>query len=267
MLSRNIAASVAFLACCSAAVVSAEPSRADIQKAEDHFRKGAEWYAQGDYAKAIVEFKFGNNLAPNAMFLYNMSLAYERLGSFDEAIEVAQEARKMGGMPEEIALRNESRIAGFFVIETARDVAGDVGAAIAAREKDADREQDTVVAPVTVEQPDGLAALGWVGVSVAAVGGGFALGGLLTNSAVNADIEALQTAASTRDVENYDRLQEEIPEKQARGKLLYTVGGVAAGIGVALFVTDLLVGTETVEVQTTAGFGGGGPTFAATLRF
>ena len=266
MLSRNIAASVTFLACCSAVVATAQPSRADIQKAEDHFRKGAEWYAQGDYAKAVVEFKFGHNLAPNAMFLYNMSLAYERLGSFDEAIEVAQEARKMGGMPDEIARRNETRIKGFFVIKTARDVARDVGAAVAAREKDEGREED-IVAPVTVERADGVTALGWVGVSVAAVGGGFALGGLLTNGAVKADIEALQTAASARDIATYDRLKEEIPDKQARGKLLYTIGGIAAGVGVALFVTDLVVGTETVEVQTTAGLGGDGPRFAATVRF
>lgn len=267
MFPRKLAALATFITCCSAAAAFAEPTKADIQKAEDHFRKGAEWYAQGDYAKAVVEFKFGHNLAPNAMFLYNMSLAYERLESFDEAIEVAQEARRMGGMPEEIARRNEARIVGFYTILSARGASRDIAAAAVAKNDDDEVIDDPIEGPVLVDRADGITTLGFVGTGLAVVGGGFALGGFLTNNAVNDDIDQLRIAASTRDTVTYNELKEDLPKKQARGKALYAIGGAAAGLGMILFVTDLVVGTESVEVGTALRMSPEGPSANATLRF
>lgn len=226
-----------------------QPSPDDLKKAEEHFKKGAEWYVAGEYAKAIVEFKFGHRLAPNAMFLYNMSLAYERLQSYEEAAGVAQEARKMGGMPDEITVRNEARLTAFEVILDAQAVAT---SAKAVAQDDQQVKDDDVIKDeqkMTIERADGIKTIGYIGIGLAAVGGGLVLGGFVTNESVKSDITDFRNAATQGDRATYDSLAESIPNKQRTGKLLYAMGAAAVGVGFVLFVTDIFVGTEEVPIQ------------------
>lgn len=250
--------------------VTSAQTREDVAKAQQHFQNGAEWYAKGDYAKAVVEFMSGHALAPNAMFLYNVSLSYERLGRIEDSLSAAEKAKSYEGMPPEVENRNEARIRALHVAVRSQTVAQRMSQ-VASRDGDTDGGSggdgdDTQ--PKLVERPDGVQALGWTGLGLAAVGGGFAVAGLLVNSSINADIEAYEEAARTEDRATYDELRDSIGKRQQRGKIFYAVAASAAGIGLTLFVIDLVVGTEEVPVTTfVAPSGSGGPVVGATLRF
>lgn len=249
------------------APLAAQEKSEQIKKAEDHFKKGAEYYANGEYAKAVVEFKFGHQLAPNAMFLYNMSLAYERLESYDEAVQVASDAEKMGGMPDEIMARNSARLRGFRTILRGRDVADATAKLIAEAQTDQEGDGEGDGEVETITQPDGVTTLGYVGIGLTVVGGGFAVGGLMTNIAVNRDIAEFEDAAASGDRTRYEESRQAILDKQPRGKLFYAVGAAAAGVGVTLLLIDLVVGTEEVPVTFQLHPGPDGAMAGATVRF
>lgn len=230
---------------CFAAPVWAQ-SAADAKKAQEHFAKGAEKYAAGEYAAAVAEFMSGHAVAPNAMFLYNVSLCYERLGRYDDALSAAARARNFEGMPPEVAVRNEARIASFGVIVRSQDAAPAI--ARAAAENAEEEPEEVVVTPRTETRPDGITALGWVGAGLVAVGGGLLVGGVVTNSAIVGEIDTYRDAAARGDQTTYNESRDTIEKKQGLGKVLYGVGAGVAGLGAALFIVDLLTGTEEVPV-------------------
>lgn len=238
-------------------------SKDDIRRAQQHFANGAEKFAAGEYAKAVAEFMSGHAIAPNAMFLYNVSLCYERLGNFDDALSAGKRAQEFEGMPPEVVVRNQARIHSFSVILASTQVASEMSARV---ETEGTEVTDPVVTQRTTTKPDGVTVLGWSGVALAAVGVGLILGGVATNSAIVADIETYEGAARNGDSAAYERLGTDIANKQKTGKLLYGIGFGAAGLGAALFVVDLFVGTKEVPVATISPVRGGAMVNAA-VRF
>ncbi len=260
LTSLALAASLAIVA----APATAQQKSETIQKAEAHFRKGAEYYAAGEYAKAVVEFKFGHTLAPNAMFLYNMSLAYERLDSYEEAAQAATQADQMGGMPDEIAQRNRARMVAFRRIVAAGEAAEDferLNAAVVENEV----EEPEETARLVETRSDGVNTVGFIGLGLTAVGGGLALAGLMTNQSLDEDIATYESAAASGDRATYDTTRETIVGKQQRGKVFYAAGAGLAGIGLFLFVADAFIGTEEVVVGYLPAPGGG--TVSAAFQF
>jgi hypothetical protein len=227
---------------------AAAQTKDEVKEAQAHFQKGAEWFAEGEYAKAVVEFMSGHAIAPNAMFLYNVSLAYERLGNIPDALSAAERSRQFEGMPDDVTPRNEARIVAFEILLESEDVAAEVESAVARADDDTTEEPDDKGGepPEMITRPDGIKVLGWTGVALAVAGGGFAFGGFATNSAIRQDIEAYEEAARTGDGQTYDELRDQIASRQRNGKIFYGIGAAAAGVGLTLFVVDLLAGTETV---------------------
>jgi tetratricopeptide (TPR) repeat protein len=226
------------------APVSAQ-SQEDLQRAQQHFAKGAEWFASGEYAKAVVEFTTGHSLAPNAMFLYNVSLCYERLERLEDALGAAERARKFDGMPPEVAVRNDARVHAFHVVLEAQEVANALKS-IAAE----GGPEGPETGPKTVTRSDGITILGWAGVGLTAVGAAFLIGGVTTNSGILKEIDRYEDAAAIGDAATYSDSRTKIEKKQKQGKLFYGIGAGAAGLGVTLFLVDLLTGTEEVPVAT-----------------
>ena len=249
--------------------VAVAQSKDDVKKAQEHFQKGAEWFAKGDYPKAVVEFISGHALAPNAMFLYNVSLSYERMGKIDDALSAAEGAKQYEGMPDEVAMRNDARIRAFEVMKGAERTADKMKQIAEKGDGDGDGvgDGDGDGDVEMVERPDGIKALGWAGIGLTAVGGGLAVAGLLTNSAIMNDIEDYRTAANEGDRARYDELAGDIEAKQSRGQLFYAVGAGAAGVGLTLFLIDLFTGTETVPASAWISPAADRTTVGVTLRF
>ena len=76
------AASLAFAATAAAQT----PTQADEDAAKAHFLAGSAYYEQANYTDAVKEFNEAHRLAQRPDLLYNISVCYERLSRWDEAI-------------------------------------------------------------------------------------------------------------------------------------------------------------------------------------
>lgn len=73
------------------ASAAATPTQADEEAAKAHFLAGSAYYEQADYADAVKEFNEAHRLSKRADLLYNVSVCYERLGRWDDAIAALQQ--------------------------------------------------------------------------------------------------------------------------------------------------------------------------------
>lgn len=213
----------------------------DSERAQQHFEDGAAFYTTGEYSKAIVEFLKGHAIAPNAMFLYNISLSYFKLDNISDALAAAEKARNEEGMPAKVTVRNEARIAGLYGVLSARDVAEDIA------EPEPVAEEPAVARdPVEpVEEGSAMGGLGWTGVGLAAVGGGLVVGALIVNSGVSADIDALEAEADGGSEARFDSLKSDIEAGQSTGKILLYSGAGLASAGLIMLIIDLADGSES----------------------
>ncbi len=69
----------------------ASPTQADEEAAKAHFLAGSAYYEQANYADAVKEFNEAHRLSHRADLLYNISVCYERLGRWDDAIASLQQ--------------------------------------------------------------------------------------------------------------------------------------------------------------------------------
>jgi hypothetical protein len=234
------------LVCLATPAAGFAQSAEQMEVAKGHFTKGAEFYASGEYSKAIVEFISGHNIAPNAMFLYNISLCYERLDNIPDAREAASRARSFEGMPDEVSVRNEARIASFTTILDARDVASEM-AEIATTAPDSPK----------AENEGGFGALGWSGVALSSLGAaglGFAL---LLNNQVKSDKEAIDEAAARNDFVAAAELTDEANATRSTGLIVLFAGSALAAVGVTMIAWDLLDDPDNdAQVSISPGFSG-----------
>lgn len=66
--------------------VRAQPTDT-VADARQHFQSGKQLFDAGDYRGAIREFEAANRLAPAPLLLFNIGLAYERLGEAAPALQ------------------------------------------------------------------------------------------------------------------------------------------------------------------------------------
>ena len=84
---HRLAALLAALAVALAPVaVRAQPTDT-VAEARQHFQTGKQLFDAGDFRGAIREFEAANKLAPAPLLLFNIGLAYERLGEAGPALQ------------------------------------------------------------------------------------------------------------------------------------------------------------------------------------
>lgn len=84
---HRVAALLAALAVVLAPVaVRAQPTDT-VTQARQHFQSGKQLFDAGDYRGSIREFEAANKLAPAPLLLFNIGLAYERLGEAAPALQ------------------------------------------------------------------------------------------------------------------------------------------------------------------------------------
>src|SRR5438105_13019469 len=88
---------IVLAALCAAILAWAAPAaaqnatQADEEAAKAHFLAGSAYYEQANYADAVKEFNEAHRLSKRADLLYNISVCYERLGHWDDAIAALQQ--------------------------------------------------------------------------------------------------------------------------------------------------------------------------------
>ena len=75
----------------SVAAAAQVPTQADEDAAKAHFLAGSAYYEQANYSDAVKEFLEAHRLSKRPDLLYNISVCYERLGRWDDAIASLQQ--------------------------------------------------------------------------------------------------------------------------------------------------------------------------------
>ena len=194
-----------------------------IEEVNAHFEKGAQHFFDEEWEAAIAEFEAGHAKIPNAIFLYNISLAYTRMGDRQKALQYAVEADEMGGLGEADQTQNQARIAALTSANRAEATAVDV------QEKGLARE------PLFR-----FTTLGWIGAGSVAAGLLAYAGVLSIDAGLAADVDAYRAAADANDTAELERLRGEIKPRQTGGRVLFTLGTLAVVGGAGLIVYDLM---------------------------
>lgn len=208
-----------------------------ITEVNAHFEKGAQHFYDEEWKDAISEFEAGHRKIPNAIFLYNISLAYNRMGDQEKALEYAVAADDMGGLGEADQTQNQARIAALTNANQAKSAAVDIS------------NRAKVGDPLF-----NFSLLGWIG-SGLVVGGVIAYAGVLSiDNAIAPDVAAYKEAVAENDTANVERLRGEIKPKQNGGRALFVVGTAAIVGGIGLIVYDLVFNPNNSARETTVGF-------------
>jgi tetratricopeptide (TPR) repeat protein len=221
----------------AASVRAQQPTDADLEAAEIHFKAGEQYYERGRYREGILEFEEAYRLTKLADLLFNISNSYERLGELPKAREYLQRYIDSGEIDESElpAIKDKLRVL-------------DERIAQAKKGPEIKPPERTVVVE-TSARPFKL--LKWI-----AVGGGVGLLAastifMLDAKSMNKKIEdaAAPDGAPPNDINFFD---EDLEAAYARGQrddvLAWACGltGVAlVGTGVVFFLLDMR--TERVE--------------------
>jgi tetratricopeptide (TPR) repeat protein len=73
----------------------ASPTDADLERARSLYAEGRELYLRGNWGGAIVAFEYSYELSGDPNLLYNISLCYDRLSAFEQAIEYLNYYREL----------------------------------------------------------------------------------------------------------------------------------------------------------------------------
>jgi tetratricopeptide (TPR) repeat protein len=99
------------------AAPAAAQTQADEEAAKAHFLAGSAYYEQANYNDAVKEFIEAHRLSKRPDLLYNISVCYERLGRWDDAIASLQQyLTERPDAPDRAVI--ESRVANY---QTRRD--------------------------------------------------------------------------------------------------------------------------------------------------
>lgn len=234
------AALVAGPAAPAVAQSSDEPTKEELKRAGEHFQNGAENYAAGDYSKAIVDFLKAYNEVPNALFLYNISLSYGKLGNVEDALAAARKAGAGEGMDDHTTNRNQARIMAYERWTSAARVAGHIETARARAEAEKKKQQQQAQQHDTGSAKGStFGGLGWIGAGLMVAGGGLSVGSAIVANGLKQPIEDYKQAGESGDAQSYDTLKSEIRSDQSLGKVLLFAGTGTAAVGLVLLLVDL----------------------------
>ncbi len=251
------------------------PQPAQAQDAGAVYEKGMDAYFAGDYADAILSFKEAYAIEANPIFLFNMSIAYEKAGNYQEALKEAQAAQADGSLPPEAAQVNAGRIPSLSTIVKSREVAGRVSGKAPCQSNDQCREGFTcdvtsnmcVEAGPVADKKDGgdqstepflgvpFSTIGWIGAGASIVGVGLLATTLIVDLGLGGDIEEYDALSdSDKRTAAGEALAEDIEGQQSTGQVLLYSGAGLVAVGAGLIVFDLFF-NDGNEHMTNVGVG------------
>src|SRR4051812_9626368 len=214
------AVAVAILLAYAAPAAAQNATQADEDAAKAHFLAGSAYYEQANYADAVKEFNEAHRLSKRADLLYNISVCYERLGHWDDAIAALQQYLTERPNAADRAVI-ESRIKNF---ETRRDA-----------EKSEEATPPPVNVPPATQPPAKRRHV--ASYIVGGIGGGLLLAALGTGVGAQVTYSDLDSKCTMKLCPNDQTLKDE----RAFGRALTISTDVLIGIGAAAFATGVIL--------------------------
>lgn len=271
----------ALVALLTAGVPSTAVSQdSDAEKAQKYYKKGMQAVYDEEYAIAITNFKRAHSLNPSGTLLYNISIAYSRMGKPEKALEHSLEAAERDDLPKDTAVKNRARIASYTVANTSRSITGETGAKASGpeaspEESTSESTEETAGTGGTEGtgsapgRESGGSALTWLGAGVGLAGAGAVGWAVVLNFNVRDAIEAKRTAEEAGNYQEADRLYGQIQSRQQLGQILVYSGAGAMALGTTLLIVDAASSGASSRraVRLTGGPTRGGWSLGLDLRF
>lgn len=223
--------------------------------AQKHFNRGARAYLEENYTEAVVQFLTAYRHREDPMILYNLSLAYQGLEKYGDALEAARRAGlEPDELPDDVRPRNLARIVALQQVLAAQSAAPEIrdapGEAVVASGEGVDVDDRTTVVAHRRSGNSSIGALGWTGVATAAAGTGLLVYAGLLQLEIDSAIESYEARPT-------EAKRDSIEERQQVGKLVLYSGAGLFVLGTTLFVVDLAwlgdAEPESVGIAPTAG--------------
>lgn len=211
---------IAALTAAIATPAQATPTPAERARAKAAYQEGVAAFQQGAYTDAIVAFNTANRLDPSPTLIYNMARAFEKMGSYQSAIDHYEKYLATGAATE----RERETIPAS--LETLRRLAKDQAAA------DARTQPAEVTTRVVVERTDWTTPIGWGLVATGAAG--LAVGSAFFLAGDGRADEASKLGPA--DVSKFQSLREEHDDFMLSGKIAAGVGGAVLATGLAMLL-------------------------------
>lgn len=211
----------------AAPAAAQSPTQADEEAAKAHFLAGQAYYEQANYADAVKEFTEAHRLSRRPDLWYNISVCYERLRRWDEAIAALQQyLQERPNAPDRGVI--ESRIAHF------------------SERRDADRVQPATPPPIAAPPPvmapstrprylPGL-VVGGVGLSLLVAATGTGVSAQLAYNNLNAKCPHMVCDGNVQQLRDDANIGRPLAIST---DVLLGVGGALLVTGVVLFVVEL----------------------------
>jgi len=268
---------VAFLVAGAPSTAGAEESD-DSEKAQKFYKKGMQAVYDEEYAIAITNFKRAHSLSPSGTLLYNISIAYSRMGKPDKALEYSRQAEGRDDLPDDTFVKNRARIAAYTVATTGTSVGGEPTETASDEEERTEETGETPTGEETDAETatggDGNAksdgnALTWVGAGFGVAGAGAVGWAVFLNSYVREAIEAKRTAEEAGNYDEANRLYREIRSRQRLGQVLIYSGAGVMALGTTLMIVDAASsgGSDRRAVRVTGGPAPSGWSLGLDVRF
>lgn len=119
-----------------ATVMAGKPD--DAERAQEFFDRGAQYYFEEEYSKALVEFYRAQTAHEHPVFKYNIAMSYLRLGQLENAREAAIEAQAMDEAP---SPENRANTSSIVVSVNTVEHAGSVAEAVAQADEAVDEDE------------------------------------------------------------------------------------------------------------------------------
>ena len=202
------------------------PTQADEEAAKAHFLAGSAYYEQANYSDAVKEFVEAHRLSKRPDLLYNVSVCYERLGRWDDAIASLQQyLSERPDAPDRAVI--DSRIQNY---QQRRDQEAAARAAVA---------PPPLTPPPTVATPAPRRHVAsWI---VGGIGAGLLLAALGTGVTAHLAYNDLVTKCGGTTCPGDQTLKDEAGFGRAltiSTDVLLAVGGVTLATGIILFIVE-----------------------------
>ena len=214
-----------------------------VERAQQAFDRGAAYYFEGEYSRALVEFRRANEAMAHPVFLFNMALCHRELGRVDRTMQAAEEARELfrefhergEQVPFDLWARNDALIVSIETVDRAQAMAEALEAA-----EPADGQPVADISDVdSVDDSGAFGVLGWAGVGALAVGAGALGGAVVIDRQVASGIEELQGISDTNE---FNTRRDSLQGQQTSGQVLLFSGIGLATVGTTLVILDLVSG-------------------------
>ena len=216
----------ASLALAAPAAAQSSPTQADEEAAKAHFLAGSAYYEQANYTDAVKEFNEAHRLSQRPDLLYNISVCYERLSRWDEAIASLQQyLTERPDAPDRAVI--ESRIKNFEDWRTAEQQRKAIAAAT---------PPPAPSGPALTTPPSRTRHV--VSFVVGGVGAGLLLGAIGTGVAAQLAYDDLNKKCPNKVC---DAGNQTLRDQQSSGKALALTTDVLIGVGAAAVVVGTVL--------------------------